>query len=479
MKNGEVINLLDSEYFKNNLLIIPEAIDEITITSNGKNVRGAISLSPRITDIKINIKNLNLDSEDNIAIDFREGQCSTYNNYLFFSEKNIIKSKKNIAICLSNNQKLIICGEVEGKLEVIGGSYCNGVGSNIYTKGNGHIKFCGEGEVVVKGGNGYIPSRRNSSNGQSGAYAIGFYSDDTLETSSVEIMDNISVFLYGGEGESISSKCEDNIAGKGGEAISLDEDSIINIIGNGEVKLQGGNGGTISSKYCSGISGKGGAGISLKSGIVNIANNTTIIAGSGGNIDEHSKECMCLGGDGASCIEAKNKKNFLEGKEIIINLYDNVKAIGGNAGNSGVSIEGKYLDGGIGGKLLEVNNRKCTIKTGKIFFQEGSNGLNTKLDTRYVSKYDNKLFIGENIEIIKCDSYIFKEEKEKEDEKINIKDLEEEYKMQANSIPLEVENLGVRNENLQNNLPQIKEQECEIRKGIFKCIISFFKKLFE
>lgn len=113
VSDDNTISLVNNEVvlkdFK--VLKITEDISEITLTSKGKICKGTILVKPRKTDLIINIENLRMQSEEHIAIDFRGGKNNSYKSYIYFKGNNLLESKGNIGICISNNQTVEICGE--------------------------------------------------------------------------------------------------------------------------------------------------------------------------------------------------------------------------------------------------------------------------------------------------------------------------------------------------------------------------------
>lgn len=199
IKNGEVINLNSyKECGFNKTIIITDDIDEITLTSNRKPCAFRVFVKARNSDLKININNLILNSEEDVAINFAAGKEHDYKSYLVFLGINTVESKSNIGICITNNQAVEIKGEKDSLLKVSGGSGVPSVGSSFYTEGAGNLTFSGEGSVEIIAGNS--SSGENYEKTLGSGCGIGFYNEKSENTSSIQVLDNINLKVVGEDG---------------------------------------------------------------------------------------------------------------------------------------------------------------------------------------------------------------------------------------------------------------------------------------
>ena len=93
-----------------NIFEITSDRKEVVLTSKGGDCYSSIIIKPRNKDLLIEINNLKMNAQEQIAIDFRGGRENNYKSILKFIGDNEIISEGNIAICVSNNQTVEIRG---------------------------------------------------------------------------------------------------------------------------------------------------------------------------------------------------------------------------------------------------------------------------------------------------------------------------------------------------------------------------------
>ncbi|MGL4570429.1 MAG: hypothetical protein ACRCVJ_05145 [Clostridium sp.] len=403
IKNGDIINLSNYENGDNNtkIIIINENINEVTLTSDGKECNCALFVKGRKEDLNIIIKNLNLNSGNQIGIDFRGDINCDYKSFLTYYGINIINSVGNIGICISNNQTVEVKGKNGGLLKVNSGTGVPAIGNNFYTAGSGKIIFSGYGYIDIDGGD-----RENSEyspcNGHDGTYAIGFY-NDISNKSIVRILDRVSIKAKGEYGQNICTISSDNKAGNGGDAIFIKGFGIIEKLGTGIMELQGGNGGDCIGDYSTGTCGKGGSSIKISEGDIKLNGKVLLKAGDGGSAKNIYECIMATGGDGGDCILVEKDRlyNTDESSKVIIN--SSIEAVSGNGGESGVCIRnGEILgrDGGKGGNLINCYGVTTKVDASNILFTPGRGGKGgtfISCDKTGKDGASGCKFIGENI----------------------------------------------------------------------------------
>lgn len=427
IKNGDVINLAiyEEDDLSNKAVIITEDITDITLTSNRKPCDFRIFVKKRNKDLNININNLILNSEDEIAVNFTSGKEHDYKSYLTFSGINTISSKENIGICITNNQTVEIKGEKDSFLKIRGGSGVPAIGSSFYTEGAGNIIFSGEGSVEIIAGNSNTRGE-NTKNLGSGC-GIGFYTENIYDVSSIKIIDNIDLKIVGEDGGDIESIIEDKEAEKGGYGVQVKNTGVFEKLGSGVLEIKGGNGGSLIGDYTTGICGDGGCAISFGQGNINIDNKAILKAGHGGSVKTEYEFPMVKGGNGGDIISI-SQDDLDEVSQVTIG--NGVEVNLGNGGNSGNFIDGKDIkgfNGGNSGSLINSNNKVVKVKIGDINIKKAVGGLGGNKDDEKNKGEDGKIqkeYLGENIEFIKFEEELENIDKVENEEQF-LEDIEE------------------------------------------------------
>ncbi|MDO4535818.1 MAG: hypothetical protein Q4B63_08430 [Clostridium perfringens] len=459
IKNGDIVNLAiyQEDDLSNRTVIITEDITNITLTSNRKPCDFRVFVKKRNSDLNINIDNLILNSQDEVAINFASGKYHDYKSYLKFSGVNTISSKSNIGICITNNQTVEIKGEKDSFLKVSGGSGVPVIGSSFYTEGAGNVVFSGEGSIEILAGNG--DNRGEVEKTLGSGCGIGFYNEKINDISSIRVLDNINLKIVGEDGIDIQSISQDKIAGKGGNGVEIKNNGIFEKKGNGLLEISGGNGGILIGDYSSGVCGDGGCTISFGQGEINIDNNTLLRAGHGGSIKDEDEFPMVKGGNGGDIISLLNTNlggisKIRIGNEVEVNL--------GNGGNSGSFIDGKDVkgfDGGDSGSLINSKDAVVKAEIGDINIKAPIGGLGgNKSDKSNKGKNGKiaKKYLGNNIELIE-----FKEKIE--DEENLLEDMEKLQSGENSEIDKEIkeefEECDVNDNEIGKNHEQLEKDE--------------------
>lgn len=355
IKNGDVINLAlyRGDDLTSRVITISKDINNITLTSNKKLCDFVVFIEKRNTDLTINIKDLNLYSKKGIVMNFASGDDYNYKSYLKFLGTNIIKSKNDIAICVTNNQTLEINGDANSFLKISGGSGVPTIGSSFYTEGAGNLIFSGEGFVEIIAGDDENRGSKEKILGS--GCGIGFFSESVSDISTIKVLDNINLKVVGEDGGNILTMSQDKIADKGGSAIYVKGNGFFEKTGSGILELSGGQGGECVGDYGCGICGDGGCAITFENGVINIGDNSILRSGNGGSITDEYEFSVAKGGNGGDAISILQDKGE---DESTIKIASGTKVYLGSGGESGSFIDARELaqfQGGKNGNFINCN----------------------------------------------------------------------------------------------------------------------------
>lgn len=371
---------------ENEVIVINESVKDISFTSYNKICNVSIIVKDRESDLVIRIKDIMINSRDDICFDLRGSVGKNYKINVNFSGYNEIYTNDNICIAVGNNHDIIFEGLNGGVLKcerkISGPSF----GSGIYTMGSANAIFIGSGTVE------FLCNNEGD--------AVSFINKD-FSKSSIKVYDDIKFIARGGDGRDIDSIKTDISAGNGGSGIYIEgEGSILNF-SNKTMKVSGGNGGCNTEQFGGGVCGDGGNAIKLGAGYIVLKNNSILEGGDGGQIKEKTKHYMSRGGNGGACIEVVGFNNI----DTDIRISSGVKAYGGNGGCSHLHIDDKGdfmpVSGGNGGGLISnTSNNNISFYRGDIEFVEGLGGI-CVYDENIKKGDDGDLTQGGDITILK------------------------------------------------------------------------------
>lgn len=370
---------------------LPLLLENITFSSNNPDTKYGfriVARDLRTKDLTVNLNNVNMDSERNIAIDLRGwgNPAPVYKNTISFLGRNTVVSNENIGISVLNGQTIEINGLAsDSVLNVNGGIRNPAIGNSEAINFGGYLIFSGEGTVNAVGGDGAPPDEPGLSVARDGAAGIGFI-ENTIGKSSITIKCNISVNAIGGNGQSVDTgNVNSKIAGNGGPGISLGTGGTLLVEKcNSTVTsltAAGGNGGSIIYTPPGGsmtdirTGGNGGDAVTLVSGTVDIFGTAVLSGGDGTGLDDTTSNLPVAGGDGGSVISFTGSTT--DSNTLIIG--DNVTASAGDGGNSGVTlnVETGSLEstkGGNGGNVIELGQSPSNVSIGSSTLTSGSGG---------------------------------------------------------------------------------------------------------
>lgn len=425
---------------ENQIFIISDLVKSISFTSNNKLCHVSIIVKERQCDLCIDIRDIMINSNDDICFDLRGNLNKNYKIRVNFSGYNEIYTNNNMCIALGNNHDVIFEGINGGVIRCERKISGPAFGSSIYAGGSSDIDFIGKGTVE------FISDREGD--------AVGFNNSEGEKTI-IRIYDNIKFEARGGHGKDIDSIKADISAGNGGNGVFIEGEGHLFNFSNKIMKLAGGNGGCNTERFGGGVCGNGGAAIKIGAGKILLKGSSILQGGDGGQIKEESKHYMSRGGKGGACIEVLGYNNI----DTDIRICSNVKAYGGNGGCSHLHINEKGdfepVSGGDGGNFLSnLGNNEVSLYTDDIVFENGIGGS---------CVYDENIKKGENGVLTKGNNIIVGDFKELQCENSRKQDIDDSKQSR------------------ENNIQEYKDENTMISKikNFFKRIMLSIKKLFK